>query len=264
MKHSTQDCGLIHDEVGKFVGVNLGWDFTAEHEWGTKEIQAMLGIKGEGYGPERHIVTRFQSFSSKEIKLDRKMWYVIACYRSENADRFLPQWGDGVRAAWAGHAGFVFAVQSKETHDRMLDAITAGDVLVTNACLFASEGNAFSGSGLKIVIRSAMPQKWVEKWADFDKDYEKMLGVAASTGIETKLRAAGKQWFSLRPSWKTIKSTRRGEFKSEHEVMFWLNPMDQQNNEAGWYSVEDLEAWIKNEGPILKSNRNASSASDRS
>lgn len=34
--------------------------------------------------------------------------------------------------------------------------------------------------------------------------------------------------------------------------MYWLNPTEQQANESGWYSVEDLMLWAENKGPIIK------------
>jgi hypothetical protein len=35
------------------------------------------------------------------------------------------------------------------------------------------------------------------------------------------------------------------------EIKFWLNPVDQESYRAGWYSIDDLIAWVYNEGPIV-------------
>jgi hypothetical protein len=35
------------------------------------------------------------------------------------------------------------------------------------------------------------------------------------------------------------------------EIKFWLNPVDQESYRAGWYSIDDLIAWVYNQGPIV-------------
>lgn len=35
------------------------------------------------------------------------------------------------------------------------------------------------------------------------------------------------------------------------EIKFWLNPVDQGSYRAGWYSIDDLIAWVHNQGPIV-------------
>ena len=45
MRSGSHDANiLIHDD--EFIGVNLGWDFTAEHEWGIKDLTRDFGILG--------------------------------------------------------------------------------------------------------------------------------------------------------------------------------------------------------------------------
>lgn len=34
------------------------------------------------------------------------------------------------------------------------------------------------------------------------------------------------------------------------EIRFWLNPMDQESYRSGWFSIDDLIAWVHNYGPI--------------
>ena len=40
--------------------------------------------------------------------------------------------------------------------------------------------------------------------------------------------------------------------ENKKEVIFWLNPMDQHNNNWGWFTVEDLKKWAKGKGKIPK------------
>src|SRR6185436_440352 len=114
MKYATHDNGLIRDEQGNLVGVNLGWDFTAEHEWGVRGIKQDLGVDGKGYGPDRHRIRDVRSIRTEECvvkgtgkgknKTPDETWYVISCYKHGESTRFLPGYhraNCGVRSAWS-------------------------------------------------------------------------------------------------------------------------------------------------------------------
>lgn len=34
--------------------------------------------------------------------------------------------------------------------------------------------------------------------------------------------------------------------------MFWLNPMNQKKYNHGWFTIEELQQWAKDNGPIVK------------
>jgi hypothetical protein len=76
-----------------------------------------------------------------------------------------------------------------------------------------------------------------------DRDQLEIKKSAFETGIHKKLKEADKKYFALSPRWKD---------KDKKEVVFWLNPYDQQNNNFGWYSAKDLEEWIEGKGPVPK------------
>lgn len=50
----------------------------------------------------------------------------------------------------------------------------------------------------------------------------------------------GLRWHSLE-RWQWI----------DGEVRFWLNPVDQHRYAVGWYSIDDLIAWLDESGPIV-------------
>jgi len=56
-------------------------------------------------------------------------------------------------------------------------------------------------------------------------------------------------YLSLSPRWLS------GGRKSKHPVMFWLNPL--RDGEANYYTVEELEQWLKGKGPVLKKKQKA-------
>lgn len=54
------DNGWLLDDEGKLIGISLGADFTAEHEWGIKDIQAGFGISSDLkiFGIARRLVSK--------------------------------------------------------------------------------------------------------------------------------------------------------------------------------------------------------------
>jgi hypothetical protein len=89
-----------------------------------------------------------------------------------------------------------------------------------------------------------------------DEDRINLHEAAKATGIEEKVCAAlksdfgGKPFYALSPSWKNKQNTK-------HKVVFWLNPTDQQKNNYGWFTVEELEQWIEGKGPIPMKKKKA-------
>lgn len=39
----------------------------------------------------------------------------------------------------------------------------------------------------------------------------------------------------------------------EGEVRFWVNPIDQNSYVTGWFALDDLIAWLTDDGPIVRS-----------
>ena len=65
-------------------------------------------------------------------------------------------------------------------------------------------------------------------------------------GIHDKLRKAGKEFFALSPRWaKDVRTS-----KTAYPVVYWLNPMHQNIYNYGYFTVEELEQWIDDCGPI--------------
>jgi hypothetical protein len=70
------------------------------------------------------------------------------------------------------------------------------------------------------------------------------------------LTKAKKKWFALSPKWSgEIKSTVNGEINTQFDVIFWLNPMDQHTNNAGWWTVEQLMQWGEGKGPVVERSK---------
>ncbi len=50
----------------------------------------------------------------------------------------------------------------------------------------------------------------------------------------------GKEWRSLE-RWQWM----------DGQIRFWLNPADQVRYQAGWYTIDELLLWSRDQGPVL-------------
>ena len=119
--------------------------------------------------------------------------------------------------------------------------------------------NPFANSGLSLCIHSCIPQEAKDNAVEADEDNIRMLAAAEATGIEARLKAvqdadtSGRwdkrcSYLALSPQWASESVKER----TEYDVIFWLNPHDQKNNNSGWFTVEELDQWIAREGPVPK------------
>lgn len=253
-----------------FSGMVFHADYCAEHEWGIRELECSLGVDTEDVGMGRRKATTYDKRAlhffedgdrtcliygmtnyhpGKPMEIPRDLKSSYALSRDEHIgsawdDRSFgilvetERWGTQIKALW-------------------------GALINSDFCVWRSGGGPFQNPGLCVGIASTIPQAAIDLWAKYDQDKIDLRLAAEATGIEKRLRATwpktptatrsfargeGCQWFALSPRWVDEK----GKAKTKYPVMFWLNPCDQENNNFGWYSVEDLDAWIKGEGPIPK------------
>jgi hypothetical protein len=151
----------------------------------------------------------------------------------------LKLWRDReVAGAWDGES---FGIRATNKYKHYLKSIYDA-ILAKDALIFLGGGMmAFENAGLHIVIASLMPEDVVKKCYDADKDNQNMHKAADATGIKKRVEKAGKGFFALSPRWRDEK---------KKEVVFWLNPMEQDKTNFGWFTVQDLDDWIAGKGKI--------------
>ena len=246
------DGELVYDDSGELVGVNLGADFVSEHEWGIEDIKNAFGIglDKKAIGGDRYLVTCLPtkpkttySPSFREFKADGAKGFCF-CVDKPREVTFYPHNDDnGIVGAWSDRT---FAVCAK--HEKAIDALREiYTALLKKDAFFMLPGtnNPFGNSGLHILIASKISTDIKANWRDVHladiairEEWAKEAG-----DLEQELKNAGCSWFSL---FSRIIRTKEGQLKT------WLNPMDQQNNDFGWFTVADLKQWAKGEGPIPK------------
>lgn len=272
-----RDGEVWKDEEGKLIAVNLGADFCAEHEWGVKNLKMKLnipekesvnlemssldhikkffGIKQPVGLETRTMKSNFKlqtnltekpvSYTSTDYKTKKKTtfkFWGITTYKPWSGEidwKGYVGWYDPERNAFISHwdeSDFMILSEDKSLVQELYDAFDRGDIAV-----WIGGSGPFQNGGLTLAIASRLPQDFREDMSKKDLDHIELQKASFKTGIHEKLKTANKRYFALSPRWAN---------EEKKEVTFWLNPMDQQNNNFGWYSAKDLEEWIEGNGPI--------------
>lgn len=221
-----------------FVGVSLGADYCTEHEMGIADLVDIFDLHNgpRVWGIERRRVHRippgFQQFSLGDTEGFYYLSYgELLNHRSEFR-------GTGIRAAWSDNSfGVITDVPTPRAHLRTL----YDEFLKNNAVIALSGGGGFlENPGLCLAIADRIPQHVASLWHDADKERYDLDEEMKSTGIEELLRAHNKRYFSLRP--------RR---QPDGSVNYHLNPMDQDRNKFGTFTLGELKQWAEGNGPIV-------------
>ena len=242
MKEGETDAGFIYHE-GKLLGLNLGWQYAAEHECGIRRIREDFGVDFNGVGVEGRVIHKVpENFGSWSGVLRRRgSKDTVNCKGFGPKERLDWYFGEmqlspeGLFTAWSDRS-FAAVSTNIEAVEEILKAFENLDI-----CFSMGRGSGpLANAGLVIAIGSALPAEILDNWAQESLEARALKHDATKTGIEDRLRKAKKQFWALEPR-------RRGA-----QVIFWLNPMDQHLYQAGWYTVEDLDKWIAGTGPVLK------------
>lgn len=245
-----RDNGVLLDKHGNTVAINLGADHVSEHEWGIKGIRGMFGMT-DGIGIERRR-TRQPCKHLRWIEGARNAGGYSAGKTpkpTNYAGMWLDRWGGSpepsgdvpyfsdnqLSTGWSEGEFGAFSIEPKQIRRirEVYDALQTSDGVI-----WLGGGGVFQNAGLAIGIASRMDPSVLEKRALVDQEAIDVKAEFEATGIEKRLRAAGKDWFALSPK------------RHNGKLEIWLNPYHQQQDNFGWFTVQDLEQWIVGKGPI--------------
>lgn len=261
MRLATQQTAPI-EHNGRVIGLNLGFDFAAEHEWGFKWAARHLGRPAEptaelfGVGA-RTTTTVSPDFLIEILEHGDDLWLrgQPAWYARHGtlADDLKPGKGSHnmrslvaalahqpMVAGWDADTGFCVGGKSAEARAAIQ---VAHQALVGGRCFILQSGGIFGAGGLKLIDADLIPSEVDERLRAADLSNLRLKEAVEASGIRARLEAAGRRYFALSPRWEDEAA---GTFR------FWLNPMEQDRNNYGWFSLADLEAWADGEGPIPK------------
>lgn len=232
---------IIHEEV--FIGVCLGWDFTAEHEWGIKELSYAFSLNSKApHGLPRLKINSLPEKYGFDKKALRVAFPLDDLYIAKQTKVYE---GQDIGTAWSERDFSVaFDKKHKQYAKELNEAFERKDI----AFMFMGAGGPFRNRGLCLMIASRLPQEMIDRLCDQDLEAERLQAADEATGIKQRLREAGKQYFALSP--RFIDEGKQQERKTVHPVIYWLNPCDQDRNNHGWFTVEELDEWIEGKGPV--------------
>jgi len=271
----------MEDDNKQMIAINLGADFTAEHEWGIKDLYRTLGVENDEkvLGIDRYRVNN-PNMDQIVIIEENKNNAALICLKyqcdmkylaGQKLDKIssgeLSMYGDAELAtAWDGGS---FGIRVKKPVNikrlkRIYKAIQDKD-----AAVWLGGGHVFQNAGLVIGIISAIPQRLKDQMHEAHVDSAKLKVASDNTGIKAKIDALNDAYnekhkgdfraawdmpcgyYALSPAWLQDKS------KSAHPVHYWLNPREQKKNYYGWYTVEELEQWMEGKGPVIERAKEA-------
>lgn len=274
MKTATQTNCQILAEGDVVYGIFLAADFTAEHENGISGIKSRFGILHDPQTFADQKITRngevvsIDRFSRKE-KLyqdnkieERKTDSALLIASDSSKDRcfdLTTRFRDDIVIAGAFDE-YEFTIRGYGSQGIAAVEVIAEGFKENDIAIWMGGGgkNPFDRGGLVIARHSLVPQDLVETFNKALEDGRLLKEADNATGIRKlimdKIKGRyGVAFFALSPKWAF------GELKNKttYPVVYWLNPFDQQNNNYGYFTVEELEQWTRGEGPIPKEKSNA-------
>jgi len=238
------------DDNGALLGINLGFDYAAEHEWGIRGIAHVFGLDSEACGIDKTRIRKLPRGMETGESMIRvtvpakphayEGLFLVEGRYCKDAVEYLKDWrgqwtkSDGsLLCAW-GRFGFGFfdsSAEGKSRADEMYEAFKALDISIEN-----------NGRHFALRILSRISEKEKAELLSRDLDAKALKQAALDTGIEAELLKAGRRWFALNPAWTDSKKT---------SLRFFLNPCEQHLHNYGWFSLEDLQLWVQGKGPIV-------------
>jgi hypothetical protein len=253
MESARFDISIPRDDKGNVQGVILGHDFCAEHEWGIDDMLDRFGIPGKpraiGVNKRRVTVipegltwvkmgvregillpTAFDVWYAGNQKADIGMIYWKSLYLAEAKP--------GLAAAWDKDSFLVTSTSHKDIKalKEVYHAFMAMDAAVT-----LLSPTVYVGNNLSLIIISRMSKDTIDLWKSYDLEERSLNSYMRRSRIEKLLLRHKKAYFSLRP--------RR---KKDGSVEFWLNPFQQSLYGSGYYTLQDLRAWARDKGKVIK------------
>jgi hypothetical protein len=259
---------------GETIGVHLAPNSVGQHAMGIDRLLRRMGAdSADAHGIrsfDGYVSTSVPEWTRDDLSHDEKLWLdvgpkprklkstsAVLCVEGgiqhavgETA-RYSPL--SVVTGAWDDSS---FAVRGwDDAGRRIVDLVQEG--LETRDLVIWVSGDIDMGHGhLCIARRSLVPAAMVARFDEDVAEQRRLHAAADATGIAERLAQIGPQtpfgrmraYHALAPAWIDAETAQR----SIHPVRFFLNPTEQDRNNFGWFTVEELDQWIIGQGPIPK------------
>ncbi len=270
MRQGHSKAGILTHE-GVFFGICLGADFVAEHEQGIGDLKRAFGVE-ESRSAKGILNLKMTKFPETQLTLFSKgqSTYLLCSRNVEWAakddatrEKFQAEFHRHPRelsiyvkpdqpqmaGAWS-ERDFGIHVKGKEAKAQLEELYNA--IITGHAAFgFTSALPAFDNSGLCIFIIPKFPKVFNDSLIAQQQDKLKLQEAADKTGIieylEAKKKGRYKGYFACTPHWNRSKTAHQ-----DGEIMWWLNPYDQQENGFGYFTTQELKDWADDkEGNLI-------------
>ena len=256
MRRSFNDTEFIKDDNERIIGVNLGYDFCAEHEQGIKGLYRSFGMKLEdelGFESKRNALVPqglfylpkknssailYNPFASSPKDLEWVLKEELCLRSYDGTERIAGAWDEesfGLNVPFAQNG----------VPKMLYDAFQAKNGVIT----LSGRNNPFANSGLLLLDYTKIPEEVKAKAREDDKarreEQRKFRQMEKESGVYELLEKSRKRFFAL--------SVQR--LDKDGQPLWWLNPYDQQTYSWGWYHTEDLKQWAEDKGPVVEKKK---------
>lgn len=190
---------LVENNV--LLGVNLGADHCAEHEWGIKGIKRHLGIDESKMGLDKRIVSSgAQAIETGRLRFvedyvigkgkTKTKWSGIVCDPYDTDLWYLNTYVDSDLISFWNENGFCVVSSNKDKVAQLrqiFEAFKTNDVAV-----WLGGGGVFQNAGLVLGIVSHLPKDVTDNWLKHDQEVAELQRLKDESGIEKFLKKLAK------------------------------------------------------------------------
>jgi hypothetical protein len=215
MRKASQDYAIITSDDNKFLGIALGYDYCAEHEWGIEDLTKRFGIP-ESSKKNMGVVSRSITKNINNLVFKKETYKKKKCailytghqYWREGEEIHIPRdlkrykedilWRmeydakhpsehrrdkDPMITAWDGGSFGIAVMGEKEAQwlEELYEAFNNTNIVI--AMINHRALNPFAGTSLSIMIKDRLPKEIADMMYNADKqyfdreDYEKKTGI---------------------------------------------------------------------------------------
>lgn len=269
---------ILKDGAGRPYGFYLASDFTADHESGIAMLERSFGIDRSLPGipgrsisrpnPQAWTISKGIRVENEDSRKGRRRYrnhdismLIVGAYNFNEdtlTSREFATDGIEILGSFSDEA-FAIAAYSDAAKAALVEVkfgLENNDLAIM---MGGGNQNPFDRGGLVIARASMIPADQAKITMDADLEERRLQEAVTATGIVEKIdaqpinygRLSMKRYFALAPSW--VNPSFLKDRTTAHPVMFYLNPAQQDRNNYGWFTVEELEQWLDGYGPIPKS-----------
>lgn len=243
----------------EFCGINFGYDFCAEHEFGIAGIREGFGIKTYTGNQTINAIKKFVGTLKPTLGIDARLitqkpltlqfrqkgdFCAVYYASSKFSDSILEE---GIKSlAWEMNKPHGKDLLCYWGDDSFMIITTNQDYYLLIRKAFAENNIAIftaGKNGLVICMPNKLDDRTKTELYSSDLNMWELKQASDETGIERELKSAKKEMLVLTPGWKN---------RTTKEVHYWMNPKDQQKYNHGWFTAAELKEWINEKGPIIK------------